>query len=186
MAKSRAKSKRVAALQLDAGGSDLGTPETRAQGAAVVYYTGTPGGGQFRQARVTRQMRVDALRSLGVINHTQHEAGERLHNDIHLAGLRPRVTVNLLSSGGGGGEGMTDRAAAAHQRVIRALSAVNADDCEVLTWVIWWELGTVYVGRRLGARSERSARDLGSVRVREALDSLSVFYGITRAINREG
>jgi len=172
----RRKRKHGPAQDLAASFSDGGTPETRAQGHAERFYSGT---GEERW-RTTVQVRIDLLRALKIITHREFEAGNRLRNDHHLAGMCPRVCGNPDSTGGSGrvwGE-FSERQLAARERFNKALGALTASQSEVLIWVVLHDATLDYVGARRGGISARARRRVGGEFVREALSLLADTYGL--------
>lgn len=178
MAKRRNSAKKKEAIQLD-GGSDLGTPEARRHGMAELFYSTDPNTKQtVRRARVTVQVKLDYLRAIKTISHGEFEAGDRFRGDYHLAGLMPRVTVNLAATGGGGAHDISDRSVDALARVRSALSALSADDCQVAIWLLVWDCDARYIGNMLGGVCKRSQIQIGVEAIHSALMSLADFYGI--------
>lgn len=159
--------------------TDLGTEEARRHGCADVFYARDPDSGAIvKRARVTVQITIDRLLVLKTITHRQWQAGDRLRTDIWLAGLEPRVTVNLLATGGGGQHDIPDRQAAAHQREKEALRALSDRLRRVVMLLLISGEGVEAIGRRMGWSSERSARRNGQRLLSEALTALADFYGI--------
>lgn len=177
MRRARSAKKKIAEiLQL----CDLGTPETRRQGNAELFYTTDPETKRTeRRARITNQFAIDRLRIHKVITHRQFEAGNRLKNDWYLAKLTARVTCNLLGAGGGAGAGeMSDMSIGARQRVRNALGKLRHHEMRVVIWVCWFDKMSEWVGRRLGANCERSAKEHGADAIRSALAALADVYGM--------
>ncbi len=164
--------------------TDLGTPEARRHGCADVFYARDPDSGAIvKRARVTVQVTIDRLLILKTITHRQWQAGDRLRTDIWLAGLVPRVTVNLLATGGGGQHDIPDRQADAHQREKEALRSLSDRLRRVVMLLLVSGEGVESIGRRMGWSSARSARRNGQRLLCEALDALADFYGIAREVD---
>lgn len=177
MTKAKLKPRRTAqVLQL----TDLGTPETRRNGSAELFYSTDPETKRTeRRARVTNQFAIDRLRVFKAISHREFEAGNRLKNDWYLAKLTARVTCNLLGAGGGAGAAeMSDMSIGARQRVRNALGKLSQDDMRVVVWVCWFDKMSEWVGRKLGCMSTSMAKECGTLAIRRALSALADVYGL--------
>lgn len=163
--------------------SDFGTPETRAHGEAVHFYSAD----LDNTARTIRMTRVascslDRLRFRKSISKRQFEAGDRYRSDLHYAGMFPRVSaIGWADSGRTGGNAVqhiSDERVSADQRLLEAKRGVGAAHTEVLGLLLSFDMMPGEIGYRLGQTSERSARRHGSEAVDLALTALADHYGI--------
>jgi hypothetical protein len=110
-----------------------------------------------------------------LVGEPEFEAGERLRRDIDMAQTLPRVTANWSASAGGGGQGLhiSERVAAAGQRVDRALSAVGPEFSGLLLDVCGFLKGleTIETERNWPKRSAKVVLNL-------ALGRLARHYGL--------
>jgi len=125
----------------------------------------------------------------GILDKPQFEAGKRFRGDYELGGLGPRVTVNLMASGGGGDAvpsfTATDRQLSARSRfrdAYMALAGKNADRSRLAACA----LAVCCDGRSAGDFAAGEGRKAGTrekiegiTRLRIALDTLATHYGLT-------
>jgi Domain of unknown function (DUF6456) len=116
------------------------------------------------------------LRSRGLVNARQFEAGERLRGDYERASIAPSVTMTWTARvDGGGGDGLTPGEAqvAAKRRFDAAIKATGAGLNDVLWRVVCAGEGLPAAEKELGwpARSGRVVLSL-------ALDRLADHYGL--------
>jgi hypothetical protein len=136
-----------------------------------------------RQVQVN--LREDALalllrheRVAHLVGPAEHQAGQRLRQDLHLAGLIPTVTMNWNpvpgQSGAGTALSLPDQVIAARQRVSRALAALGPDFSGILMDVCGFGKGLEQLEREqaLPARS-------GKVALAYALRMLARHYGLS-------
>jgi hypothetical protein len=120
-----------------------------------------------------------------ILTSAQKEAGERLASDFHRAHLMPKVTMHWsalsiaqspskMSKAVGAATEITDAAAAARQRVHRALDEVGSDMAGIVVDVCCFEIGLAETEKR-NALPRRS----GKVVLQLALTRLAKHYGIT-------
>ncbi|UVO50317.1 DUF6456 domain-containing protein [Sphingomonas sp. SUN019] len=116
------------------------------------------------------------LRSRGLVDARQFEAGERLRGDYERASIAPRVTMSWTARvDGGGGDGLTPGEAqvAAKRRFDAAIAATGPGLSDVLWRVVCAGEGLPAAEKELGwpARSGRVVLGL-------ALDRLADHYGL--------
>lgn len=108
-------------------------------------------------------------------NQALYEAGDRLRGDFYLAGLAPKVTANLLSTGPGNGD-VTDRQIAARQRYKAAACVVDAELWSCLRHVCCLEETAADWANLNGWKRTKD----GMVALRLGLGSLARHYGLLR------
>lgn len=116
------------------------------------------------------------LRSRGLVNLRQFEAGERLRADYETASLAPRVTMRWAARvDGGGGEGLDPTMAqiAAKRRFDAAIGAAGAGLADILWRVVCAGEGMPVAEKALGwpARAGRLVLTF-------ALDRVADHYGL--------
>lgn len=119
---------------------------------------------------------VSWLRSRGLLDVRQHEAGERLRGDYERACLAPSVTMNWGAArvdGGGGGVDATTAQLSAKRRFDAALAGVGAGLSDVL-----WRV--VCAGESLATAEGALGwpRRAGKIVLGLALDRLGDHYGL--------
>ena len=169
-----------------AGPDDLGTPEMRKHGAAVVVESyDALQRRQFKQARVTNQFAIDRLRFTGSIGNRQFEAGNRMKVDMVEACLIQKVTVTLTDAGRSKSTGDRvpgDTAMQALIRLRRAMSALDERSRLIVTMVVWEDRMSAEVAVKFGITgAERTLRAAGGDLIRHALDRLADHYGLPDA-----
>lgn len=108
-------------------------------------------------------------------NQALYEAGDRLRGDFYLAGLAPRVTANLLSTGPGNGD-VTDRQIAARRRYRAAACAVDSELWSCLRHVVCLDETAADWALMKGWNRGPD----GMVALRLGLSSLARHYGLVR------
>ncbi len=118
---------------------------------------------------------VSWLRSRGLLDARQHEAGERLRGDYERACLAPSVTMNWSAArvDGGGGVDATTAQLSAKRRFDAALAGVGAGLSDVL-----WRV--VCAGESLATAEGALGwpRRAGKIVLGLALDRLGDHYGL--------
>ena len=114
----------------------------------------------------------------GLVDPVQFAAGEKMRRDFTLAGLGPRIGVDLSApvvSGrrGGGGENISDIALAARQRVNKAMAALGSP-LAGLAFDVCCHLMALEEAERSRGWSKRSGRTVLKI----ALDKLAAHYGL--------
>lgn len=133
--------------------------------------------------RFLDQSPLDRYLARGQVTRRQWAAGSRLAEDMHTAGLTPRVTPNLLSAGGGHGStfGMaaSERQFAARKRVRSALDHLGVQPRleQVVVAVVWLESAAPAWAAELG-HGRGAAGPVGMALLTLGLDSLARFYGL--------
>ena len=156
-------------------GNDMGTDELRRHAEVVTEDRDFgPGYAVERGARVVTQRLIDTLLRRKHITDSQYQSADRLFQDFHMIGMSARVVSNLYGATGGGGmPSMSNAQANAHRRLIDALRALTTISRQLVIGVVLWDEQP----SRIVGRSGFSA-DFGMPRFREALDDLSIHYGI--------
>ena len=163
-------------------------------GASFVAEAGVePGGFKFEdrhrliEERVTEagKVRINRAESplsrlayRGLVDPVQFAAGEKMRRDFTLAGLQPRMGVDLTApvvSGrrGGGAENISDIALAARQRVNSAMAALGSP-LAGLAFDVCCHLMALEEAERSRGWSKRSGRTVLKI----ALDKLAAHYGL--------
>lgn len=150
-------------------------------GGVVVSRRGKEGPSPFRRQHGAARP-LDRYRERGSISQRQYEAGDRLWCDLMRAGLAPKVTANLLGTGGGGGAtfGMpaSEAQAIARQRVRMAASDVGQRLWPILQAVIWDEMAA----SAMSSGGASSARVAGLAVLQLALDALGDHYKMPNSV----
>lgn len=136
-----------------------------------------------RKAQARRRFTVNLaesplgwLRSRGLINARQFEAGERLRRDFEVAGLAPRVTMKWVERvDGGGGDALDPTLAliSAKRRFDAALDEVGRGLRDVLWRVVCAGEGLPVAEKALGWPQRA-----GRIVLMLALDRLGDHYGL--------
>ncbi len=108
------------------------------------------------------------------ITDAQHTAATRFYTDWRLAGIEPRVTVNLMGVGGGGKGDGADHQMDARARHRKALAAIDMYDQGFVIDVVCFDIpvGGETMKNRTTIRTRFD-------RLRTALDRLVRHYGIS-------
>lgn len=155
-------------------GDDRGPPE-RWQHAAYVDDSSVKGAPTVR--RVLDVAPLDHYRRRDLITEAQWKAGDRLRAVWRLAGIEPRVTANLLGTGGGAVD-MSDARASNIARYVAAMRAVGIVLSPVIVHVVCLE-GTAGEWAELRGRRGTNAKVEGLTTLRLALETLALHYGLT-------
>ena len=137
-------------------------PPERAQHDQLEVKSHDPTNIGARRVQIRNPNRLRKYLALGSINDAMCQAGEALASDWDRAGLTPRQTANLLSSGGGY-RSITDLQMDARQRITKALAGDRARYADLLVSVCCMD---------------QSLRD--TRRLRRALIVLAYHYGLMR------
>jgi hypothetical protein len=137
-------------------------PPERAQHDQLEVKSHDPTNIGARRVQVRNPNRLRKYLALGSITDVMCQAGEALGADWDRAGLTPRQTANLLSSGGGY-RSITDLQMDARQRITKALAGDRARYADLLVSVCCMD------------QSLRNTR-----RLRRALILLAFHYGLMR------
>lgn len=134
-----------------------------------------------RVQRVTTQTILDRWLARRSIDERQWKAGDRLRETIYLAGLEPRVTVNLESTHGSGDPRHmmpTSEAQAAARAELRRTLALLPQRLAGLAVAVCADQETpeAYMARE-GIKGS-DAKTIGRDRLRMALDLLADLYGV--------
>ena len=125
--------------------------------------------------RNTDQRLIDRYLRGHNISEAQHNAAGRFYLDWYLQGLEPRVTANLMATGGGkgGGDGGTQSQVAARQRHRQALNALDLPDHGFVIDIVCFDqpVGGEAMKNRITIRTRFD-------RLRSALDRLARHYGV--------
>jgi hypothetical protein len=119
---------------------------------------------------------LSRLRSRGLIDKAQFDAGEKLRRDFTIAGMTPNICSNLtqpLRHGGASRGHMSDTVLAAKQRYTLAMKAVGPTMSGMLTDVCCHLIGLEALEREL-TWPRHSARVVLSL----GLDHLAAHYGL--------
>lgn len=138
-------------------------PPERAQHDTLEVKSHDPSNIGARRVQIRHPNRLRKYLALGSINDAMCQAGEALAADWDRAGLTPRCTANLLSSGGGGYRSITDLQMDARLRITKALAGDRARYADLLVSVCCMD---------------QSLRD--TRRLRRALLVLAYHYGLMR------
>jgi hypothetical protein len=118
------------------------------------------------------------LKARGTIDEAQFEAGERLRRDYTLAGLEPRLGIDLSTvrgSGAGNAAAIPDSVLAAKERFSRALSAVGPGLSDLL-----FDVCCALRGLPAAEADKGWPKRSGKVVLGLALDRLATHYGLRR------
>lgn len=137
-------------------------PAERAQHDLLEVKSHDPANAGAKRVQIRHPNRLRKYLALGSINDHMCHAGEALGADWDRAGLTPRCTANLLSSGGGY-RNITDLQMDARKRVTKALAGDRARYADLLVSVCCMD------------QSLRNTR-----RLRRALLHLAYHYGLMR------
>ncbi len=137
-------------------------PPERAQHDQLEVKAHDPANIGARRVQVRNPNRLRKYLALGSISDAMCHAGEALASDWDRAGLTPRQTANLLSSGGGY-RSITDLQMDARVRITKALAGDRARYADLLVSVCCMD---------------QSLRD--TRRLRRALIVLAYHYGLMR------
>ena len=145
--------------------SDLGTPELQARGIELGYNEEG-----HRVARVVNQRRIDTLYRRGTIDNTQFMAANALIRDAYYAGYAVYIksSCNFTVTGKSGNDGVID----AIRRFNAARGMLKGHELAVVFRVV---LDDMFLK---DLAPKRSYRDELTEILRDALDTLAVFYGI--------
>jgi hypothetical protein len=137
-------------------------PAQRAQHDELVVVNHDPTNISARRVQVRLPNRLRKYLALGSISEPMCQAGEALASDWDRAGLTPRCTANLMSSGGGY-KNMADPQIDARDRVVAALAGDRRRYADLLVNV---------------CVNDEGMRD--TRRLRRALIALARHYGLMR------
>jgi hypothetical protein len=137
-------------------------PPERAQHDTLEVKSHDPSNIGARRVQIRNPNRLRKYLALGSINDAMCQAGEALAADWDRAGLTPRCTANLLSSGGGY-RNITDLQMDARLRITKALAGDRTRYADLLVSVCCMD---------------QSLRD--TRRLRRALLVLAYHYGLIR------
>lgn len=137
-------------------------PAERAQHDDLEVKNHDPNNVGARRVQIRHPNRLRKYLALGSISDAMCNAGETLAADWDRAGLTPRQTVNLLTSGGGY-RNITDLQMDARQRITKALAGDRARYADLLVSVCCLD---------------QSLRD--TRRLRRALILLAYHYGLIK------
>lgn len=137
-------------------------PAERAQHDTLEVRNHDPANAGAKRVQIRHPNRLRKYLALGSINDAMCNAGEALAADWDRAGLTPRCTANLLSSGGGY-RSITDLQMDARKRVTKALAGDRGRYADILVSVCCMD---------------QSLRD--TRRLRRALMVLAYHYGLMR------
>lgn len=159
-------------------GKDRGTPERWRHGEKFIIeqvYDAELGAATVRRSLDVAPLDHYARREL--ITQHQWKAGDMLRAVFRLAGIEPRVTANLLGTGGGAVDISDAKASAMHDYRL-AMTAVGVVLSPIIVHVVCLERLAVEWAELRGLRGT-SAKVAGMTTLRLALDSLVHHYHLT-------
>lgn len=152
--------------------SDIGTPELRQHHAVEMHY----GHNEVKHARVVTQMPHDYMLHRDWITDSQWQAADYLYRDYVIAGLPPAITAALGVVGGGGNTDVAAFKIDGWRRIQSAIESVRGREQQRLViYVICFGERVMDIEQMRVVKPRQ-----GMVLLRQALDDLVKFYGITK------